>query len=166
MHSSIRWITALALGLGACGHSSPAPMAPAKPEVAATGSLLKLAEITFTDHDNPAIKVHADGGVEIMDDNKQWKPVGKLSTDGKFVVTDGSTGQLDADGTFKTPDGPAPFKLDGDALVAGDKRVTIDDKGSIVGGNPGADTIKITGATDVGTKRTALLILGVLLTSK
>jgi len=80
------------------------------------------------------------------------------------VTADGQTGQLQADGTFTTPDGPAPFKLDGAALVAGPTHISIEN-GKIVGGKE-PDTIVITGADTDATKRTTLLLLGLVVFSQ
>ena len=161
--SLFRWITIIALAACAKPNSPAAPLTKTLPEPVAPASGLKLAEITVAYGGEVALKIHADGAIEARESDGSWKAVGKLSADGKFLVSDGSTGELEADGTFKTPQGPAPFKLDGDALVGGDKHITIDANGSLVGAESGSDKIKITGATDTGTKRTALLILGLLL---
>jgi hypothetical protein len=152
----------------ACGSSSPPaqPTTPPPTEVATPAStgLLGIGEITVKESGKDMLAVHANGDVQIFDQNA-WKPIGKLSADGKLVTSDGKVGQLQADGSFTTPEGPAPFKLDGAALVAGGTRLTIDG-GKLVGGNDSANAIAITGADNDGTKRTTLLLLGLLLSSQ
>ena len=161
-------ILVLALGLAACGSPSTpaeAPVAPATaaPAPTAVGTLLGIGEIKVRDGDKDLFAIHANGDVQFFVEN-QWKTIGKVSADGKLVTADGQTGQLQANGGFTTPDGPAPFKLDGTALVAGDKRLTIEN-GKIVGGGDGANTVAIAGADSDGTKRTTLLLLGLLILS-
>jgi hypothetical protein len=159
----------------ACGSSSPAPVAPnagagsavAQPTAAcappAQPGLLGITDITVKDAGKDAMAVKANGDVQVNDGG--WKTIGKLDPTGKFVTADGQTGQLGADGTFSTPEGPAPFKLDGAALVASGQRITIEN-GKIVGGNDSAKTVEIVCANDDSTKRTALLILGLILSAQ
>jgi hypothetical protein len=158
----------------ACGSSSPAPVSP----TAASGSavattaaacappaqpgLLGITDIKVKDGGKDMMAVKANGDIQINDSG--WKTIGKLDPSGKFVTADGQTGQLGADGSFTTPEGPAPFKLDGAALVANGQRITIEN-GKIVGGNDTAKTVEIECANDDSTKRTTLLILGLLLSA-
>ena len=152
----------------ACG-SSPAqqttpPPPPTTATPAAATGVLGLGEILVKDGGQDMLAVHANGQVQI-NDGGTWKPIGTLSTDGKMVTADGKTGQLQADGTFMTPEGPVPFKLDGPALVAGSTKLTIEN-GKLVGGNDSAKSVSITGADTDGTKRTTLLIIGLLMASQ
>lgn len=155
----------IAVLAAACG-SSPPPEVTPPPPPATTGSavtsttVLGLGEITIKAGDKDVLAVHANGQVQIFDGGS-WKPIGTLSTDGRMVTSDGKTGQLQADGTFMTPEGPVPFKLDGAALVAGKTRLTIEN-GKLLGGNDDAKALSITGAETDATKRTALLLLGLL----
>jgi hypothetical protein len=160
----------------ACGSSSPAPVAPtagagsaaiAQPTAAcappAQPGLLGITDITVKDNGKDMMAIKANGDVQINDTG--WKTIGTLDPSGKFVTADHQTGQLGADGTFSTPEGPAPFKLDGAALVANGQRITIEN-GKLVGGNDTAKTVEIVCANDDSTKRTALLILGLLLSAQ
>lgn len=159
----------LALAMAACGGSSSTPAeTPTSPQPAATapsasGSVLGIGEIKVKDGDKDVFAVHANGDIQFFVQN-EWKTIGKVSADGKFVTADGQTGQLQPDGSFTTPDGPAPFKLEGAALVAGPTRISIEN-GKIVGGKE-PDTIVITGADTDGTKRTTLLLLGLVVFSQ
>jgi hypothetical protein len=152
----------------ACG-SSPPPAQPATPpppiEAATPAStgLLGIGEISVKESGKDMLAVHADGNVQIYD--KTWKPIGKLSADGKLVTTDNKVGQLQPDGSFTTPEGAAPFKLDGAALVLGKTRITIEN-GKLVGGDDSSKDVTITGADNDGTKRTTLLLLGLLVASQ
>jgi hypothetical protein len=71
---------------------------------------------------------------------------------------------MQPDGSFVFGKDKAPFKFDGAVLVAGDRRVSIDEKGIIVGGQD-TDNMKfrVEGATDDGAKRTALFALALVL---
>src|ERR1700761_4033210 len=145
----------------ACGSSSPAPVAPAPTAGSATTAaaagtdpkcappaspgVLGIAEIAVRDGGKDMIAVHANGDVQINDGG--WKTIGKLDSTGKLVTADNQTGQLGADGTFTTPEGPAPFKLDGTVLVAGGQHITIEN-GKIVGGNDSAKTVEIVCANE------------------
>src|SRR6185312_5750014 len=119
----------------ACGSSNPAPAAPpaAPPATTAPAStgLLGIGEIAIKDNGKDVLVVHANGDIQFADEGG-WKSIGKIDASGKMVATDNEAGQLQADGSFTTPEGPAPFKLDGAALVAGGKRVTIEN-GKLVG---------------------------------
>src|SRR5271169_2727284 len=95
----------------ACGSSPPPPPSntvtpTASPTPASTG-LLGIGEIAVKESGKDMLAVHADGNVQIYDNNA-WKPIGKLSADGKLVTADGQTGQLQPDGSFTTPEGPVP----------------------------------------------------------
>ncbi|HEY3805386.1 MAG TPA: hypothetical protein VGL61_22415 [Kofleriaceae bacterium] len=151
--------------VAACGSSNPTPAAPVAPAptaaAPAAGGLLGLGEIAIKDSTSDVMRIHANGDVE-FNDKGAWKPIAKLGADGKMTTSDNQSGQLQADGTFTTPEGPAPFKLDGNALVIADKRITIEN-GKIVGGNDSAASITVSGADNDGQKRTALLLLGLLM---
>jgi hypothetical protein len=140
----------------------------------AAAPVLTLSELAFAEGDDVGIKLHADGVVEAKSMHSEggkpatasWKTFVTLTSDGK-VMHDGKVGgQLKADGSFELPDGSkAPFKIDGTALVAGDKKITIDDKGVVQGTNAGAKQLHVTGLTDDGSRRAALLIMGIMFAS-
>ena len=170
-------ISAVLVSLLLACASKPAPTTTAPPATttappATTASTpFTLVELKILDGDDPGFMLHADGRIEMnhrrhKGDAPSWQPAGKLTADGKLVKDDGTeAGALQPDGTFKLAKGEAPFKFDGEALVAGDKRITIDDKGVVQGGNPGF-AIHVEGATDAGSRRAALLLLAVALTGK
>jgi hypothetical protein len=140
---------------------------------APAGGVLGLAELKFYEGDEVGMKVHADGTIEIKNKSwkqgepakEEWQQLGTLTSDGKLTHDGQVVGQLDADGSFKGADGQvAPFKLDGETLVAGDKKISIGDKGEFQGINEGF-ALRVDGATDASTKRTALLLLGLISSS-
>jgi len=152
-----------------CGSSPPPEPAPPPPpattgSAAASSGVLGIGEIVVKNGNEEMLAVHANGKVEIKD-GASWKPIGTLSSDGKMVTADGKTGQLGADGVFMTPQGPVPFKLDGATLVTGQTKITIEN-GKIVGGNDASNGVTIIGADTDGTKRTALLLMGLLMVSQ
>jgi hypothetical protein len=161
--------------VAACGGGSkPAPKTPdtTAPATSASGSMLTLAELKFYDKQGMRMQIHADGKIEM--EAKQegqpaaWTQVGTIGTDGSVTSKDGKAGQLQADGTFKTAEGQdAGFKLDGDTLEMGGKKVTLDAKGDLlVDGAPLPDKdLRIEGATDEKSRRTALLVVGLLMGS-
>lgn len=136
------------------------------------GTLLTIGELEFVEGANDVgIKLHADGKVETKGTHSDasgsttsWKTMGELTADGK-VMRDGKVlGTLNADGTFASADGKtAPWKIDGDTLVSGSRRVSIDANGLLVGGNPDMKKeLHIKGITDAGSRRAALLIMGLM----
>lgn len=160
----------LCLSLAACGGSpkpattgpTPAPTGeatPAAPAAPAAGGSLELGELKLVDvQQNKALLVHADGSIEI--DGK--KPA-MVTKEGKIVRADnGQVGfTLGGDGSIKGPDGQdlgITIGPDGSVKV-GDKTISIDDSGNLVGGNPDAPAMRIEGATTPGLKRTAMFVL-------
>jgi len=149
--------------------SQPAPIATPPPAPAAP---FTLVEIKLFDGDDPGFMLHADGRIEMnhrahKGDAPAWETVGKLTADGKLAKADGTAvGALQPDGTFKSATGEAaPFKFDRDVLVVGDKRISIDDRGVVQGGNPGF-SLHVEGTTDAGSRRAALLLLALATTGK
>lgn len=161
-----------------CGGSKPtATTAPATtaattaPQAAAPSAVLTIVELAFYDGDDLGMKLAADGTVTAKATRNEagkpesvtWRPVVKLASDGTVTAHDQLIGQLKPDGTFeKAGGGAAPFHLEGTALVAGDRRITIDDKGTLVGVMQRERPARVEGAKDDGSRRTALLLLGVL----
>ncbi len=161
--------------VAACGGSQPAPpTTPATPPPA-TGAAttgITLCELKFYEGDVARLALHADGKLEanLRDDKPgstdTWTAVAQLTADGKIAHDGQSIGELRPDGTFVGPNGQtADFKMEGDVLVAADKRVTLDDKGVLQGGNPGSDKLHVEGATDAASRRTALFILAVMIST-
>ena len=158
----------LCLSLAACGGSpkpaptgpAPAPTGEATPAApAAAGGALELGELKLVDvQQNKALLVHADGSIEI----DGQKPA-KVTKEGKIVRADnGQVGfTLAGDGSIKGPDGQdlgVTIGPDG-TVKAGDKTISIDDSGNLVGGNPDAPAMRVEGATTPGLKRTAMFVL-------
>lgn len=167
----------IAAVVAGCGGAPkpPAPVAPlaASAPVPAAAPLLTIAELGFYEGDVEGMALHADGRFEVKATHSEagqptqeaWIPVGRLSADGSLAKPDGSVvGKLAADGTFTSADGKhvAPFRLDGETLVIGDKHVSFDAQGVLQGGDP-ASHLHVTGLTDEGSRRAALLLLAVVL---
>ena len=151
------------------GKASTTSTSPA-PAAASSGGLLGLAELKFYEGDEVGMKLHADGSIEIKNKHwkqgepmkEEWQTLGSLSSDGKLTHDGKVVGQLDADGSFKGPNGElAPFKIDGETLVAGDKKVTIGEQGYFDGINEGFK-LRVDGAKDASTRRTALLLVALI----
>jgi hypothetical protein len=160
------FVMAFALAAAACGggsKSSTGPVTPGDTAPAAT-SRLELGEIGISES-GQGLFVHTNGTVEVVD-GADRKPLGTLTADGKFTLPDGDTGQLNDDGSFTTKEGPAPFRLEDETLVVGDTRLTLDANSVIQGGKADMSSVKITGVTSRGTRRTALLMIGFLTLAK
>ncbi len=125
---------------------------------------LELGELKLIDvSKNKALLVHADGTIEL----DGQKPA-KVTKDGKIAKIDtGEVGfTLNADGTISGPDGKSvgvTLAADG-TLTSGDKKISVDDAGKLVGANPAAPEMKIEGASTPGLKRTAMFVLVALTT--
>jgi hypothetical protein len=155
--------------LAACaGGAAPAP-----PHTAAAPTqrapLLTIRPLTFIDDGKPRIRLAANGGIEVVvhhvfDRNSTLENrfAGTLAADGSFADGHGTiAGTLHADGTFTTAgDAVVPFQLVGDTLVVGDKHLVIDDTGMLLE-NGHAATIRIDGAVDPATRRTALVVFAI-----
>ncbi len=154
---------AIALAGAACAGGSKA--ATTTPDTAAqAGARLELGEISITEN-GQGLFVHANGTVEVVD-GADRKQLGTLTAAGTFTLPNGDAGQLNDDGTFTTKEGPAPFRVEDETLVVGDTRLTLDASSVIQGGKADMSTVKITGVTNRGTRRTALLMIGFLTLAK
>jgi hypothetical protein len=168
----------VAIALAACGGGNkpvapaPEPTVPVAAAAPAAGAL-ELGELKFFAGDDLGMQMHANGHFEVKVGKTEpgkpaetaWQDVGSLGADGSISSSDGAKhGQVKPDGSFVGPDGQvAPFKLDGEALVVADKKITIDDKGILQGGNDMGKPMRIEGATTPGLKRTALVLLALLM---
>ncbi|HUJ61617.1 MAG TPA: hypothetical protein VLX92_24095 [Kofleriaceae bacterium] len=183
-----RWTVWLAFALG-CGSSKPAPVPPQPPlgsggAAASAGSAgsasagsasapaAPVPELKFYEGDNMGLHVARDGKLEIENIEagkpKTWKTVGTMKADGTVVADDGSYGNLLPDGTFKMSTGQsAPFQISGDALIIQGKKITIDDKGNVLldGATPPGGAMRVEGVVDAQSRRLALLVLGLLVSS-
>jgi len=157
----------LVLALAACAAPKPAapPPTPAPAPVAKAATGVELGELKFFTGDDLGMQLHANGHLEVRVQDASWQDVGSLTPDGTIHAPDGSPhGRITPDGAFVAPSGKvAPFKLDGDVLVQGDKRLSIDAKGEVQGGNTMLAPMRVDGATTPGLKRTALVVLALLM---
>ncbi|MDB4957485.1 MAG: hypothetical protein JWO36_5054 [Myxococcales bacterium] len=172
----IKVLGCMMFAMVACGGAKPATTTTTTPtETTATDpaakSLLTIGELAFANGDDVGVKLHPDGNVEGKAMHSQggkpaveeWKTFAQLARDGRVMHDGKAAGQLKADGSFVMADGQvAPFKIEGTTLTLGDKRVSIDDKGIIQGTNANAPQMRVTGLTDDGSRRAALLIIGLM----
>ena len=151
----------LVLFAAACGSKKPAPATPPPTTTTATASgevTLELGEMKLVDvNKNKAVLIHADGTIEF-----EGVKGAKVTKDGKITNDQGEVGfTLQPDGTIKGPDGrvvEVTLTAEG-AIKNGDKTISLDDKGALVGANPDAPQMRIEGATSTGLKRTAMFVL-------
>jgi len=168
----------IAIALAACGGGNK-PVAPEPAPAGSAGSAapvaaapaagtVELGELKFYAGEDLGMQMHANGHFEVRVGKPpapEWQEIGALAADGTISSTDGAKhGQVQPDGSFVGPQGQvAPFKLEGEALVVADKKITIDDKGILQGGNDMGKPMRIEGATTPGLKRTALIVLALLM---
>jgi hypothetical protein len=151
--------------LTACGGGTRKPETPTTPtKVETAASLdLELGEMKLVDtNKSQALLIHADGSIEI-----DGKVPGKVTKDGKVVNEKGEVGfTLNKDGTITGPDGTAlGITLSSDGVITnGDKKISLDATGALLGGNPDAPQMKVEGADTPGKKRTAMFVLIAVLT--
>jgi hypothetical protein len=155
----------LLVALVACGDgATPAAPKTAAAPPAAKPPIVELAELKFYAGDDLGMQLHADGHVLVMTEAR-WVDIGRIAPDGTITGPDGATqrGRITADGSLVAASGkPAPFHLEGDALVIANKRFTIDARGVLQGASY---PMRIEGATTPGLWRTALVLLASLMTS-
>jgi hypothetical protein len=176
MHKLLSMVAVI--GLAACGGGNkPAATAttPAPETATAPASGIELAELKFYEGDDLGMQLHADGHLQVKVSHSEqgkpaeekWMDVGVIGADGSVSDAEGKKhGTIGADGSFKSPEGQtAPFHVEGETLVVGDKKITIDDKGILQGGNDMGKPMRIEGATTPGLKRTALVLLAILMAS-
>jgi len=137
-------------------------------------AVVELAELKFFEGDDLGMKLHSDGHLEVkgmksgggQPATESWQDVGSIGADGTLTHDGKVHGTFKPDGSFVTADGKTlPFKLDGDTLTADDKKITLDDKGVLQGGNPMPKPMRVEGASTPGLRRTALLVLALMLSS-
>ncbi len=188
MQLSNRIAPLLLVMLLACGGGKSTPPAypdpdPAgsasAPKPAVAGSALALGELKFYQDNVLMMALHADGTLEAIDQytaQPGMKKLATLTSDGKITLDNGGVFVVKPDGTVvqgdgsqRNNDGPNPsYTIDGDALVVAGQRIRIDDHGKLVtdGGPVEANKeLRIEGANDPGTKRTALVLIGIVLNS-
>ena len=173
----------VAFALAACGggnkqaatETAPAPVAAAPAAPAAAAGSVEVGELKFFEGDEMGMQLHANGHLEVKMTHSEpgkptqetWRDVAAIATDGTISGPDGQKhAEIKPDGSLVSPDGQAaPFHLDGEALVIADKKITIDDKGILQGGNDMGKPVRIEGATTPGLKRTALVVLALVMAS-
>ena len=125
---------------------------------------LELGDMRLVDvNKNKALLIKANGDIEL-----EGVVAAKVTPDGKIVNTAGEVGfTLQPDGTVNGPDGaPVGVTLSNDAVIkTGDKSISLDASGSLVGANPSAPPMKVEGADTPGKRRTAMFVLIALTTS-
>jgi hypothetical protein len=153
------------LAFVACGGSKPATDTTPKP---AADALLAIGELKFYDGDKLGVHLFPDGRLQVLANKngaETWQDIATVKADGTITGPKGESAHVNADGTITGPKGEvAQFKLDGAALVAGDKRLTIDDKGVfLLNGKTDGPQLRVEGASDAKLQRTALVIVGMLM---
>jgi hypothetical protein len=148
----------------ACGSKKPEPTTtttapPVTTTPAAPTVELELGELKLVDvNKKKAVVIKADGSIEF-----EGKTGVKVTKDGKIVrIDNGEVGfALQPDGSIHGPDGkPLEVTLSADGVIKnGDKSISLDDKGALVGGNPDAPQMRVEGATTPGLKRTAMFVM-------
>jgi hypothetical protein len=147
--------------LVACGSKKPEA---AKPDptttttTAATADVLELGEMKLVDvNKNKAVLIHADGSIEY-----EGVKGAIVTKDGKITNDKGEVGfALQPDGTIKGPENDTlsvTLTAEG-ANKSGDKTISLDENGGLLGSNPDAPQMRIEGATTTGLKRTAMFVL-------
>lgn len=150
----------LVLVAAACGGSSKPATTPENTQTE-VASQLALAEMKLIDvnDQNKALLIHADGTIEV-----EGKKPAKVTPDGKLVAleTGETVLELQADGSIKDVKNNKVLevKLSADGSVTmGDKTVSFDASGALIGGNPGAGQVRLEGAADARHRRTAMFVL-------
>ena len=150
--------------LGACDGAKRVGPNPAKGGVA----VLTITELKFMYGTDLGVVLHPDGLLEYKGKitvaggptEEHWYELARLTPDGKVNHEGEYVGELLSDGSFKMADGQfAPFKLIGETLLVEGKKITLDDKGMFHGPDDGIN-VHVLGITDAGSKRTALLLAG------
>ncbi|HKE13410.1 MAG TPA: hypothetical protein VKB80_00980 [Kofleriaceae bacterium] len=181
---------ALGLSLAACGgggdkaETTPATAAPAAApaptpaEDPAGPPHLKFAEMTVYEGTNAIFKIHADGKTEVAGKPAAaggaptWSEGPAVTADGTITFKQQKVAKVDQDGTMKNlRNGQViPVKVGTDTLTAqtpnGDMVLQIKEDGSIaVPGAPAGQGLKVEGATDPETRRTAMALIGAIFLS-
>jgi hypothetical protein len=150
----------------ACGGSKPAAKTGGDTAGAKTEAVLGIGELKIYMGAKMGVQMHRDGKLEVMvtkNGVESWEGGITFAADGTVTGKDGKTGHVHADGTIEASDGEVlKLAFDGDAAVIAGKRVTVDDKGMfVVDGKAGE--MRVEGANDTLTKRTALVIMAMMM---
>jgi pyruvate dehydrogenase E2 component (dihydrolipoamide acetyltransferase) len=180
-------LAALGFSVAACGGGSSseqpetAPAAtndpaatpqPAAPAEAAGPAHLKFAEMTVSEGTRPIFKIHADGKTEVAGAGGAWAEGPAVTADGTITFKQQQVARIEADGTIKNlRNGQViPVKVGPDTLSAqgpgGEVKFQITEDGTIaVPGAPPEKNLKVEGAADAETRRTALALIGAIFLS-
>jgi hypothetical protein len=141
--------------------SAPLSSAPEAPSPA-PGGLLSLGPLTLTNDRGNGLVLASDGAVSKLPGGE---PVGKLGSDGQFVLSSGRRGpKLEADGSVVAANGQKlPLRIAEDGAVEVENTgstspLRFDDAGRLVGGNPDAPRTEVAGLTPA-LRRTAAFLL-------
>lgn len=158
----LAFVTALA----ACSHPS-APRAPAVPTAvptaAPTEARLGIAPLVLYFNGSIAWQMRDDGSVWPTDRDHALFTV---RADGRIVGQGGAHGELRTDGRVVRPDGSvSQGVIEGDRLLLGGRTLTLDEQGVVqISGPAIAGTPpRVAGIVDAPTRRTALLLVGMIL---
>lgn len=156
-----RLAIAFVLLAAACSSKKSEPTTPTGGGAAVTataGVTLELGEMKLVDlSKNKALVIRANGDIEYEGNTGV-----KVTKDGTIVNDKGEVGfTLLPDGSIKGPDGKViDVTLSAEGVIkTGDKAVSINADGTLLGANPDAPQMKVEGATTPGLKRTALFVL-------
>lgn len=184
LHGIAFSLAALGLSLTACGGGSkesetmpaataePAPAAPAAAPQPAGPAHLKFAEMTVSEGARPIFKIHADGKTEVAGQGGAWAEGPEVGPDGTIRFKGQEVARIEADGKMKNlrTGEPIPVTVGTDTLTAqgpgGEMKLQITEDGTIaVPGAPPQKNLKVEGAADAETRRTALALLGAIFLS-
>ena len=109
-----------------------------------------------------ALLLHDDGTVELVN-GTHTSVLGRLRRDGVFTYYDGVVSTLHPDGSFTPAGGASQFTLRDETLTLPDRVVTFDESNQLRGMS---EDVKLQGVTGLETQRSALLLIGVIMTMK
>jgi hypothetical protein len=195
VHSIALGLGVLGLSLSACGGSggdeetapaataapAPAPAPAAAPEEPAGPPHLKFAEMTVYEGTTAIFKIHADGKTEVAAPpaagaaagaQPTWSAGPSVATDGTITFKQQKVARVEQDGTIKNlrTNQVVPVKIGADTLTAqaGGQEVVLqikEDGAITVPGAPPDKQLRVEGAADAESRRTALALLGAIFLS-
>ena len=136
---------------------------------------LKFAEMTIYEGTKAIFKIHADGKTEVAggaEPNVTWGEGPVVQADGTIQFKGQKVAKVEQDGTVKNlrTNEVIPVKIGADTLTAsgpgGDVVLQIKEDGTIaVPGAPPDKNLRVEGATDAETRRTAIALIGAIFLS-